>query len=318
MKCDVLFADGSFKFTPNIDSDMQWIIHAVFLSDKNMDADVGFILFHIIFKEGKNNHTARQYGMALTMIINHGIKEYGINLSQKYFRCMADYEKAERNALLKHLRIIGGEIEGCGYHFVIAIQKNIKKHELWSLYIKNKKFHYWCRMLMVIRDVPPYRVQEAFDLLYQVIAQYVPSEVIDKVKNFCNNYFIPTWMDGRYNIREWNGFNKRIRTNNRAESNNASLLLALGVHVTFYQWLRGLKEISALQIIKFKHFEKYGFDNKRDLYLHLKLSQLNKLRRLLNKNEINLWKYMQGLVLVYDKKYIEFDAQFGEIDDVDI
>ncbi len=51
-------------------------------------AHVGFMCFHVLFKEGKGHHGRLQYKDALKLIIDHGNDEYEIDLSQKERRVM--------------------------------------------------------------------------------------------------------------------------------------------------------------------------------------------------------------------------------------
>ena len=102
---------------------------------------------------------------------------------------MADFDQGQRNALRSKLNILGDVIHGCSYHWVELIRSAVKRYDLGTLYNSNSHFYNWARMLQMLKDVPPARVQTAFEILYDKIEELcIIEEYKEKVKlfkNFC-------------------------------------------------------------------------------------------------------------------------------------
>ena len=66
---------------------------------------------------------------------------------------------------------------------------------------------------------------------------------------YYNEYFIPTWINGRYKVKEWSiahltSDQLRNRTNNPLERFNRELKERLGAHPNLFNFITKIKEIS--------------------------------------------------------------------------
>eukprot|EP01084_Bolivina_argentea_P056608 103559_1 len=220
MKCYILLFDGSFKMAPP----------GVMPASTADIAHETFTLFHILFAAGKNTRRKEDYQDAMKLIIKSGIKHFNINLTGKTYRGMADLEKPERNGILLEISVSGGYMDACGWHFTELIRKALKSFDLWDPYLHNSKFHHWGRCLMSTKDAPPKMVRDAFDLCFSKIEEYTPKEKVKLTKRLMIEYFEKQFMDGQYQIIEWNCYRKLIRVNSGAESKNNDIVNCCGVH----------------------------------------------------------------------------------------
>ena len=82
------------------------------------------------------------------------------------------------------------------------VQNGMKSKGLWETYLTNNKFHKWERMVQMLKDLPPNRVVEGFNLLYDKMGGYVPKSLIPSAESFMVDYFQKTWLNTRYSLKE--------------------------------------------------------------------------------------------------------------------
>ena len=91
-------------------------------------------------------------------------------------------------------------------------------------------------------------------------ATIVPIEHKQQFSNWIT-YHMTTWMDGTYDIEDWNRWGNDIGTNNLAESLNNQLVNALGKHPSLTKWIIGIQSQMAITITRWKQLNKHGKTN---------------------------------------------------------
>ena len=315
--CELLLFDATFDSSPSFGNkilyDAQWIIHGVKESHKAGIASESFPTISVLMAKGKGNHREEDYSEALTILFK-AENEHGYDLSDKAHRGLADFETAERNGVLSKFNIITNKMECCGYHWVGCYQNGLKDHNLWEGHLNDYDFWKFNRTFMAMRDVPERRVHEAYNVMTQKINSNMPRKYRTAFTKFLNEYFVPTWMNGRYEISEWNGYRKQTKANNFAETQNWRIQCDVGVHEPFYLWLYKMKKYSAKTILKWNRFKENGFERNSSIKEHTKLLGLKKLWDKVGDRRIELFEYMEGVSLLYSCKWTAFDKRFGSVD----
>ena len=319
----LLLADTSWKFVFStglgLDCDAMLLVHAVADSPDIRKMHEKFTLSYAQFKSGKGNHTQDDYEEAFDLFIQMG-KEHGIDISQKPHDTMADFAIHERKAHGSKMNVSGNRHGGCGYHFTHAFDGALSQYGLKDLYLHDRRFRRFCRITRAIRAVPPKLVRKAFEASYRRIADFTPADRVEQVEKMWREWLLEHWLDGRYDVRDWNEYMKRIRTNNFAEATHEDLLHhKLGYHPTVFQGIEDLARYSASEMVRWRHFKKHGFCRPRSPQSQRKEAALEMCwdaiaHKKAHNPRMGVWEYMEAVSMVYDlawDEFVPFMKQFG-------
>ena len=145
VQCQWRLFDATFSITPKISWKSTgklipyyqcWIIHAVHDCEDENQVSECLPCIYVLMTRGKMKQ--KDYENVLDFVIVKGIELFDIDISQTSPDCMADFEGAERNAIISRQNPRGGCCKGCGFHHCQGCLSNIKKKKLymnleWSL-----------------------------------------------------------------------------------------------------------------------------------------------------------------------------------------
>ena len=290
--------DGTFKTTPKISKnaspqipyDQVWIISAVFAPSDPLKWTMEALPCVYVLKPGKKAST-ETYSKVLKHI-KEKAKEIGVDLSHCDWNVMMDFEKAERNAFQQVFP--NTAIFGCGFHYCQALLKNIGDHGLLTLYRDrdNPKFRYYIRKYMMLMLLPSHMVQETWVELKRLAKTSVPAGSKNQFSDWLQ-YHKSTWMDGTYNIDDWNRWKNKLGTNNLAEIFNCRLSQVLGSHPSLVDWVTEIQKQLALTISRSKQLDTFGKTHWKATQERYKDSSLQLLSEKLEKKEIEPINFLE-------------------------
>ena len=281
--------DGTFKTTPKISKQAQlqipydqiWIISAIFIPDDPLKWTMEALPCIYVLKPGRKA-SEKTYTQVLRFIVKKA-KDVGVDLKKCDWDVMMDFERGERKAF--EAEFPKCVVHGCGFHYCKALFKNLGDHGLTKVYRSNTNFRYHIRKYMMLMLMPSHMVQKAWNELKTHAAKTVPKTYQTQFANWLK-YHKKIWMDGTYNIDEWNMWKAKLRTNNLAEIFNCRLSQVLGSHPSLVDWITEIQKQLALTVARWKQLLAFGKTHYKANAERKKDESIRLLSERLEKNEI--------------------------------
>ena len=230
LRCDVIFADGTFRSTPRPYAQF-FTVHGA-LNNYVLKFACGLLA----------DKTAASYRTVFRVLKTAAMDLTAQQLSPR--TVIIDFEEAIINALRSEFPATG--IAGCYFHFSKALWRNVQRHGLQHDYQNDLDLKTTIRKLMALGFIPLsfvlicYRNLRAEPVTNQVLAMYPQLGLFFA-------YFEQTWLNenATFPPRLWNVYNRRMefRTNNHVESFHSRWNTSVGVrHPSLWVFMRKLKD----------------------------------------------------------------------------
>jgi hypothetical protein len=201
-RCDVIYADGTFKTCPPPYT--QFVtIHGLF-----QERVLPFVMCLLTGK------TVGQYRQLLQHVKAHARRFTGRNCSPDKEVC--DIEKALQSAVKTELQ--NTRICSCYFHFCKSLWRRVSDLGLSTPYGRNRRLKKCIHKFMALAHLPVSLVRQHFGFLStarstrRLINRY--PDLFDFIRYLENNYIF-----GQYTVQRWNVYDRDIdtRTNNHVE-----------------------------------------------------------------------------------------------------
>jgi hypothetical protein len=201
-RCDVIYADGTFKTCPPPYT--QFVtIHGLF-----QERVLPFVMCLLTGK------TVGQYRQLLQHVKAHVRRFTGRNFSPD--KAVCDFEQALQSAVETELP--NTRICSCYFHFCKSLWRRVSDLGLCTPYGRNRRLKKCIRKFMALAHLPVPLVRQNFGLLStarytrRLINRY--PALFDFIRYLENNY-----ISGQYTVQKWNVYDRDIdtRTNNHVE-----------------------------------------------------------------------------------------------------
>ena len=249
----------------------------------------------------------------MDFVIAKGIEHFDIDISQTSTDCMADFEGAERNAIVSTQNPNGGCCKGCGFHYCQGCLGNIKTKKLYKRYKDNYGFRWYIRKYMMLMLLPVNKVQEAWK--DRSTYKYVETEQERQdLLAWIDDYHYKTWMKGGKNkLKDWNLYRVKMRTNNLAENTNRKLSQLLGKHPQLFEWMMGIQRMAALTQCRWIQLQEHDKTRLRKPNERQKNETLNDLWDLLDSGELTTIQFLECASCAYKNKFDALQRRVEEM-----
>ncbi|CAH1720270.1 unnamed protein product [Aphis gossypii] len=172
-------------------------------------------------------------------------QELHLNLDYNNIQVINDYEQGLRNAITRVLPEANNS--GCWFHFIQAIIRFVRTHNLTQICTTNENARRILRMLMALPHLPGneimfhenvYSIQLGFRFIQDLVADYNLEMDLATLMT----YFERFWMDQVTPLR-FTVYRLQHRTNNFIESYHSSLLRLMGQRPQLYRFYDNLRAI---------------------------------------------------------------------------
>ena len=217
------------------------------------------------------------------------------------FRMNADWEMAERNAWRLYFDEI---LDGCLFHFGQANWRHVQQIGISVEYVEHGKVRLFVWLVLSMSHVPLERHDEAIRELRVDIAWFEEESnmsprsrrLFEKVEEFFQ-YFMDTWINGRFPVEDWNYFDALDHTTtNAAESTNWRVFMKTGrrkpnVYTSVGVIKEDLKETERILDL----LEQGKLKRRVETKSADKLAQKIRLKNMLLADQITLRSYMTAM-----------------------
>lgn len=191
---DIVVVDGTFKTAPKL-------FKQVFTMHVVLQNHCIPIVYALLSNKKRSSYTK------VLEVVQSRCDYLGINFKPN--KIYSDYEIA----IMKSFKnVFGIQVQGCWFHFVQTIYKNISKHGLNKFY-KQPNFNKLILMLFNLPLIPPNLVNFYFNVISKEL-----KVISSNVSSFLN-YFHSTWISNkaRYPINVWSHYKDTFRSNSCLE-----------------------------------------------------------------------------------------------------
>lgn len=188
------------------------------------------------------------------------------------------------------LNFPSAKVKGCLYHFAQAIWRKIQSIGLQSSYTDDASYKKFFRKVISLAFIPHIYVQ----VVWRGLEAAAPQD--NKVSAF-SEYFKTTWLNGVYEIAEWNTYNEEgPRTNNHIEGWHNKVNRIIGkAHPNVFELVELFKMEQASTEVTLRQLAAGGLlPNPRKKYT-IKERRILTIQEKFRNNDYNLDEYISAL-----------------------
>ncbi|CAI6361153.1 unnamed protein product [Macrosiphum euphorbiae] len=168
-----------------------------------------------------------------------------LNIQYNNLQVITDFEQGLRNAITRVLPEANNS--GCFFHFIQAIIRFVRSHQLQQICTTNENARRILRMLMALAHLPGneimfhgnlYSIQLGFRFIQDLVADYGLEIELRTLMNYFERFWMDTVTPQRFTVCRL-----QHRTNNFIESYHASLLRLMGQRPQLYRFYDHLRTV---------------------------------------------------------------------------
>ena len=286
----LFMTDGTFDITPSIaNRELPWT--QVFTLYAGIETEKENVQIFLVLLALLPNKETISYQIVLAWWLQYmngfGFKVGIVKNEKGWLLLLLDFEGGQRNGLAVEFdnADIDAEERGEFFHKTQALMKNLQKHhlkELYTFYDKDNadfynQFNYAIKMLFSLDFLPETVVQTVFEFLVPVIEKSLAcipfrkksvkstkKESSRHLKCYLQDYYVKTWLNGKYCIAESNFFKQSVRVTVALEARNGAMQKETGTHPNTFEFMDSVAEWENQAVISYMQVMKHGSTHQRN------------------------------------------------------